>query len=125
MKQKGETMFSMAEAARQTRVSKATIHRAIKSGKLSAERQEDGSYAISPAELFRVYPSVKQDETVAVRRSAPPSETPDLVRENALLRELNAELKEERNAWRNQAERLVLAPPAPKQSGGFFGLFRR
>jgi predicted site-specific integrase-resolvase len=118
-------MFSMAEAARQTHVSKATIHRAIKSGKLSAERKEDGSYNISPAELFRVYPSVKQDETVAVRRPETPSQTPDLVRENALLRELNAELKEERNAWRNQAERLVLAPPTPKQSGGFFGLFRR
>jgi excisionase family DNA binding protein len=118
-------MFSMAEAARQTGVSKATIHRAIKSGKLSAERKEGGGYAISPAELFRAYPTVKQDETVTVRRSVTPNETPDLTRENALLRERIDELKDERDAWRNQAERLLLAAPAPKRSGGFLGLFRR
>lgn len=122
-------MFSMAEAARQTGVSKATIHRAIKSGKLSAQRQDDGSYAISPAELFRAYPSMKRGETVPARQSATPSatpsETPDLTRENALLRERIGELKEERDAWRNQAERLLLAAPTPKRSGGFLGLFRR
>lgn len=120
-------MFSMAEAARQTGVSKATIHRAIKSGKLSAERKEGGGYAISPAELFRVYPTVKQDETVTVRRSATPHETPpdtpDMTRENALLRERISELKEERDAWRNQAERLLLAAPVERRS--FWGLFRR
>lgn len=48
-------MLSMSSAATQAGVSKATIHRAIKSGKLSAARRDDGSYEIDPAELFRVY----------------------------------------------------------------------
>jgi hypothetical protein len=127
MKREGETMFSMGEAARQAGVSKATIHRAIKAGKLSAAKKDDGSYVIDPAELFRAYPSVKQAGTVTARRSVTPHETPpetpDMTRENAMLRERISELKEERDAWRNQAERLLLAAPAEKR--GFWGLFRR
>ena len=46
-----------------------------------------------------------------------------MTRENAMLRERISELKEERDAWRNQAERLLLAAPAEKR--GFWGLFRR
>lgn len=48
-------MFSLSQAAKRVGVSKATIHRAIKSGKLSANRQDDGSYKIDPSELSRVY----------------------------------------------------------------------
>lgn len=48
-------MLSMSQAARWAGVSKATIHRAIKSGRISAARQDDGSYQIDPAELSRVY----------------------------------------------------------------------
>ena len=121
-------MFSMGEAARQAGVSKATIHRAIKAGKLSAAKKDDGSYVIDPAELFRAYPSVKQAGTVTARRSVTPHETPpetpDMTRENAMLRERISELKEERDAWRNQAQRLLLA--APTEKGGFLGrLFSR
>lgn len=120
-------MFSMGEAARQAGVSKATIHRAIKAGKLSAAKKDDGSYMIDPAELFRAYPSVKQAGTVTARRPVTPHEiapeTPDMTRENAMLRERISELKEERDAWRHQAERLLLAAPAERR--GFWGLFRR
>lgn len=65
--------YTLGDAARSTGLSKPTIQRAIKSGKLSATRNEDGSYSIDPAELHRVYgtlprdgndvPPVKQDET--------------------------------------------------------------
>lgn len=48
--------WSVSRAARETGLSKSTVSRAIKSGKLSAMRQDDGSYMIDPAELFRVYP---------------------------------------------------------------------
>lgn len=48
--------YSLTKAASATGKGKSTIHRAIKSGKLSAEKQEDGSYLIDPAELHRVYP---------------------------------------------------------------------
>lgn len=53
-------MLSLSEAARETRVSKSTIYRAVKSGKLSANRNKDGEYEIQPVELFRVFP--KQSE---------------------------------------------------------------
>lgn len=48
--------WSISRAARETGLSKSTISRAIKSGRVSAARQHDGSYLIEPAELFRVYP---------------------------------------------------------------------
>ena len=47
--------FSLREAAEQAGTSKSTIFRAIKGGRLSAARTDDGGFAIDPAELFRVY----------------------------------------------------------------------
>ena len=48
--------YTLREAAAEAGCSRSTIHRAIKSGRLSARRGEDGSYAIDPAELARVFP---------------------------------------------------------------------
>lgn len=47
--------YTLGEAAKATGLSKPTISKAIKSGKLSAIKNENGSYTIDPAELFRVY----------------------------------------------------------------------
>lgn len=46
-------VYTLGEAAKATGFSKPTLSRAIKSGKLSAHRLEDGSYQIDPAELGR------------------------------------------------------------------------
>lgn len=48
--------FSLSQAAKETGKGKSSIHRAIKSGKLSALRHEDGTYSIDAAELFRAFP---------------------------------------------------------------------
>jgi excisionase family DNA binding protein len=48
-------MLSIRDAARQTGVSRSAIFRAIKTGKISAPRRENGDYAIDPSELFRVF----------------------------------------------------------------------
>jgi len=48
--------FTLGEAAKQVQVSKPTLSKAVKDGRLSAEKQPDGSYRIQPAELFRAYP---------------------------------------------------------------------
>lgn len=48
--------YTLSKAAEATGKGKSTIHRAIKSGKLSAHRLEDGSYTINAAELHRVFP---------------------------------------------------------------------
>ena len=60
-------MFSLSQAAKHAGVSKATIHRAIKSGRLSALQQDDDSYQIDPAELHRVYEVSTTGETVDKR----------------------------------------------------------
>nr|WP_162623695.1 DNA-binding protein [Paracoccus saliphilus] len=48
--------WSISQAAKETGLSKSTISRAIKAGRISASKQDDGAYLIEPAELFRVYP---------------------------------------------------------------------
>ena len=63
--------FTLQGAADATGKAKTTIQRAIKSGKLSAKRNENGSYAIDAAELSRVY--VLRDtgsDTAAMERQA-------------------------------------------------------
>jgi len=57
-------------------------------------------------------------------------DTPDLQAENRLLREQVAELREERNAWREQAQRLALTdqrthPQSAPQRGFWSRLFSR
>ena len=52
--------LTLGEAAKQTGISKATISRAIRDGKLSAQKSvETGSYRIDPAELCRYSEAVK------------------------------------------------------------------
>ena len=48
-------MLSLGEAARLAGTSKTTLSRAIKAGRLSATRKDDGGYQIDPAELSRVF----------------------------------------------------------------------
>jgi hypothetical protein len=50
--------LSLAEAATATGMNKSSILRAIKSGRISATRDELGQWRIEPGELFRVYPAV-------------------------------------------------------------------
>jgi hypothetical protein len=45
----------LEEAAEKARTSKVDIWRAIREGRLSAQRTDDGGFAIDPAELFRVF----------------------------------------------------------------------
>lgn len=48
--------LSLSQAARMTGRSKSTIGRALKSGRLSGLQNDDGTFSIDPAELFRVFP---------------------------------------------------------------------
>lgn len=52
--------YTLSEAASATGKNKATIQRAIKSGKISAPKGESGSYEIDPSELHRVFPPATQ-----------------------------------------------------------------
>jgi predicted site-specific integrase-resolvase len=50
--------YTLGDAAKAVGKSKTTLHRAIKSGRISAKKSEDGSYSIDPSELHRVFPPV-------------------------------------------------------------------
>jgi hypothetical protein len=49
-------MLTLGQAAKETGLSKPSISKAIKTGRLSAVKTENGEYQIDPVELFRVYP---------------------------------------------------------------------
>jgi hypothetical protein len=121
--------LSLRTAAAQAGVSKTTIIRAIRSGRLSAPRNDDGGYAIDPAELFRVYPpgaGAEEDQedrngTAPGDRDAPPAGPPDasertrgttldlevrLARAEARLEVLEGVLELERRRAEERAEEL-------------------
>jgi hypothetical protein len=55
--QRGEdTMLSLSEAAKTAGVSKSTIWRACKAGRVSFKRTDTGEFQIDAAELHRVFP---------------------------------------------------------------------
>jgi hypothetical protein len=55
-------VYTLGDAAKATGKSKATISKAIKSGRISATKDETGTFQIDPAELHRVYPPTVSDE---------------------------------------------------------------
>ena len=126
---------TLGQAAKLASVSKSTLTRAIKSGRLSAYRRDDGGYEIDVAELARVYAvrvetpapggatgSVTQEATAPAQpRDA--GATPDVAARLAALdaevrglRELLAEVRDSRDQWRQQAERLAITGPAERRS---------
>lgn len=125
--------FSLRTAAQQSGVSKSTILRAVKAGRLSATRTDDGGYNIEPAELFRVYPpqQAERSSTDAMGQGAPatsdagaPGATAaTLAAEIAGLREILRradaaadELRQDRDRWRSMAEnqQRLLADQRPR-----------
>ena len=118
-------MLTLGQAARLAQTSKTTLTRAIRAGRLSATRRDDGSYEIDPAELARVY-SIKAETpatgtaTSGVAHQATPAETPrdpfevrlasvegELTGARQLIRFLEGQaedLRRDRDGWRQQAE---------------------
>jgi excisionase family DNA binding protein len=127
--------LSLGQAAKLASVGKTTLTRAIKSGRLSAERQIDGSYRIDPAELSRVYELKAETPATASATShvvhhATPAETGALQAQIEGLREIlrradlaAEELKADRDHWRKQAEsaQRLLSDQTPRRRG-WFGL---
>jgi transcriptional regulator with XRE-family HTH domain len=106
--------LTMGQAAKETGVSKATLSKALKNGRLSYVAKTTAGYEIDPAELFRVFPP-KPSTSVEGERSETHREHLLLDdahrREVQLLREQLDEVRTDRDAWREQAQRLALAAP--------------
>jgi hypothetical protein len=112
-------VYTLGEAAKATGKSKATISKAIKSGRISARKDETGVFHIEPSELHRVYPP-----TVSSEHQETPTNTLTTVDIDGTIRELQArleaaherisdketviaDLREDRDRWRQQATALL------------------
>ena len=92
-------MFTLNQAAKEAGKSKQTILDAIRGGRLSAPKDEQGRYQINPAELFMVYPASVNLTTQTERDATPQDAT--------LLRAELAILKEERERERGQMQETI------------------
>lgn len=120
--------YSANQAAEATGKNVATITRAIKSGKLSASKDASGAWQIDGAELSRVFPlrpqslhGTKTQNYASYAQKEKSSEDNALREELAALRERDrlkdallenyvaqmADLKEDRDKWRQQATGLL------------------
>jgi hypothetical protein len=117
--------YSLAAAGAATGLSKTTIFRAIKSGKISGSKDVNGQWQVEPAELHRVYPAFAEDaeSTDAPERDAPVDAAAAAELRLAVLEERVIYLKDaleemrgQRNAWQTQAERLALTDERPQRS---------
>lgn len=120
--------YTAGQAAEATGKNIATITRAIKSGKISAQKDGSGAWRIDASELHRVFPLRTQDlRKPEMQSDARPlqeqikSKTAPLEQELAALRERVAaqytlleeragqilDLKEDRDKWRQQANALL------------------
>lgn len=104
---------TLGTAAKAVGKSKATISKAIKSGKISAHKLPNGSYEIEPAELHRVYPPAPS-QPIEGERLETPSATGGNSSEIRLLQarlemaqERIADLEGDRDQWRQTANRLL------------------
>ena len=98
--------LTLAEAAQATGLNRSTILRAIKSGKISGARDDNGSWSVEPVELHRVFPPA----AAMVKAMPQDAQTDSLV---ADLRAQLAEMRAQRDAWQGIAERLALNAPKP------------
>lgn len=129
-------MLTLGEAAKHSGISKATLSRAIKSGRMSARRNDKGGFDIDPAELFRVFPRNSSSNS-SMEQTVTPVETGDATGETAalraeiqglkaqlsLMREHMADTKEQRDKWQQQAENAQRLLADQRQARrGWFGL---
>lgn len=80
-------MLTLANAAKETGLTRSAIFKAIKKGTLSANKDEKGHFQIDPAELFRVYKPVNKELSTGEQQ-----ETTKEARETAENQELRARL---------------------------------
>lgn len=92
--------YTLGQAAKVVKRHKATLSAAIKKGKISAVKDEDGVFHIEEAELFRVYPQDGQTTggQTAEKQADKQSENNPLEARLKVLEELVSELRADKAA---------------------------
>ncbi len=101
------TRLTLAQAASMTGLSRSTLNRATKSGKLSAHRDEAGAIHIDASELARVFPLTSHEPVQ--RRAMTSHDEPhdeETVVELAVLRAKLEAVERERTGWAQERETL-------------------
>ena len=113
--------FTLGQAAKETGKQKSTILEAIRSGRLSATRDDKKQWQIEASELFRVYEAKPRTE----RHETPPNtnehpleiarmlekEQEERARERRQLEGVIDDLRADRDHWRQQATALLTHQP--------------
>jgi protein-arginine kinase activator protein McsA len=134
--------YTLGQAAKACGKSKSTLSKAVKAGKISVSKNDDGSFSIEPVELFRVFPAVsetRQGEQKQVKST--PNEIGGNTEKDMELIELRIKLEaaqerikivekaaqdririleQDKEDWKQQATRLLTL-----QQSNSGGLFRR
>ena len=115
--------YTLGQAAKAVGMSKTSILRSIKAGRISAGRDEFGQWAIEPCELHRVYPPITGDndtgngtgeravtggDTALVEANAHASLLEQRISDlRTILDEMRGQrddFRDQRDAWQRQAE---------------------
>jgi len=120
---KNVAKLNLTQAAKATGKDRSTIHRHIKKGKISCEIDTNGNKVIDTAELQRAYGEIKNIATPAtiannnLMQGHAISNATSLFHEKiSNLEEEVKELKEDRDHWRKQADKLLLTHEPNQQS---------
>ena len=112
--------FDLASAAAATGVAKSSVLRAIKAGRISAHRDDNGRWSVEPAELFKIFPPLKPAQPATLQNAAPERVTELLEEQVAELRSMLADmrrreedLQRDRDHWRIAFENTQRLLPAP------------
>ncbi len=135
--------YTLGQAAKAVGMSKTSILRSIKAGRISAGRDEFGQWAIEPCELHRVYPAIADDtdmgngageRAVTVDATAVAEANARAALSEARISDLKSmldDVREQRDRWQQQVERLTALAitdqrkePAPTQPQSWRRLMR-
>lgn len=110
-------MLSLKDAAEAVSMTKPALFKAIKSGRLSATRNDKGEYQLDPIELFRVYPPPKTEPVTRNPESLQleiDSLRLEIQQRDERISDMRAQvndLKTDRDHWRQQATMLLTHQP--------------
>jgi hypothetical protein len=127
-------MYNLMSAAAAAGVNRSTVLRAIKAGRISAQRDATGGWQIDPAEFHRVFPPLplpgparpQQDQQqidaqVALLRNLLEHLRKDMEARGEDHRRREQDLRQDRDHWREAfqaAQRQLPAPAQPDALGG-------
>jgi hypothetical protein len=111
--------LTLGQAAKECGKQKSTLLNAINKGRLSASKDDKGQWQIDSSELFRVFPVQHQNEhrETHIEHLETAQHLAELQeRERKLLLDQIADLKADRDHWRNQATMLLTHQPEPPKA---------